>query len=458
MAGQRKFIVALAFVIVLAAFAFFVLSRAADKRSATGQTLPDGSTLRLGTVQFTNGNFSYTATRLKGWQTALLRILPVKLADKLVNGRLSGGITFGSGATGTNLCVFTIHEGRANSKFNNMRIQVFDDLGNTFDAGTTRGVMSTSDMINELRVEGWCPPAFPRRGKMIGLRFYEWGKSNAPCLAEFTMPNPAPGNYPVWTPESLPATRNTNELTVTLVSLQSGLSEARQTNAAASNEIAMTQAAFRIVQSGNGSNSWRPKEVEISDATGNHWTPFASVVSNRHEDGMDYFSFEGALWSGEATWKMRFEFSRVADFDPAEVFTFSDVVVPGATQVINLENSTNVGGSKLQLVAITGEKAKQPGNLKWSTVEDYMNVSIKAAPFPKGFRLNLLRVTDDSGREAEVLRGPDWNSPERVYPFKTPKGAKQLNFTFALHKSRFVEFLAKPEYVYGGDAFHGETR
>jgi hypothetical protein len=448
MSGKTKLIFALALIITLGAFAFFILSNA-DKRALTGQRiLPDGSTLRLGAIQFTNGNFSYTATGITGWRARVCQIFPKSWVTKFGWMPMRGSITFGSGGIGTNLCVFTVHEEPArNARFDDMRLMISDDLGNHFDAGTTRGVMTTSDMINELRVDGWCPPAFPRRGKTLDLRFYKRDESNAPCLAEFIIPNPAPGNYPTWTPQPLPATRTDGDLSITLTSLKSGLSKSDKTGPAASNEVAVTQAAFRVVQTGSKTNAWRPKQVEIRDATGNRWIPYPHMVSSRHEDGVDYLSIDGALWPGEAAWKMRFEFSRIADYEPAEIVTFSNIIVPGATQLINLDNTTNVGESKLQLVAISGEMAEQPGNLKWSMVKKHTNLSIRATPLPDGYRLALLKVTDDSGREADIKREPDWNPPERVYGFKTPDGAKRLNFTFALHKSRFVEFVARPEFV-----------
>jgi hypothetical protein len=338
-------------------------------------------------------------------------------------------------------------DSRAEMRYDDLRVVIGDDQGNRFDGGTPHGVMTSSDMLTIMRVEGWCPAAFPRRGKNLHVYYYERGKSNSPLVADFLIPNPAPGNYPTWTPEALPATRTNEGLSVSLITLKSGLSRKDKTKPAASNEIAVAEAAFRIIQAGRETNAWRPKAVEIWDATGNHWTTYPNTISSRRENGMDYFSFDGGLWPGEAAWKMRFEISRVADYLPDEVFTFSGIIVPGATQVINLENSTNIDDSKVRLMAITGDMAEQPGNLKWSTIKKHSNISISITPFPEGWRLALLKVTDDTGREAEIKREADWNSPQRVYGFKVPAGAKSLNFTFALHQSRFVEFMAKPEFA-----------
>ena len=76
-----------------------------------------------------------------------------------------------------------------------------------------------------------------------------------------------------------------------------------------------------MAQAGHSTNTWRPIGVEISDATGNDWTPFPYKTQAEHEGDLDYFVFDGALWPGEAAWKMRFEFSRVADFEPNDEFS-----------------------------------------------------------------------------------------------------------------------------------------
>jgi len=98
-------------------------------------------------------------------------------------------------------------------------------------------------------------------------------------------------------------------------------------------------------------------------------------------------------------------------------------------------------------MAITGENAKQPGMMRWEALPKHANISIHAEPIPKGRRLALVKVVDDQGREVDVQPGTDWGQGENVFGLTIPKDAKLLDCTFALHKSRFVEFLAKPEFV-----------
>lgn len=437
----------LALPIALAGFVFYVLTQSREHYTKV-QKLPNGATLWLVGVEMTNGFHTFQSKAVTGWRKTLSEHLPRALTSKFGWLPMSGGMTIGTGGKGNSLGLFTSYEGpMTNSEFTFTRLKVFDEQGNTFDAGTAMGTMASFNGKDSIRLDGWLPPAFPRRGKTLGLHYFERKGNEWVRVADFLIPNPAPGNYPTWTAESLPITKTNDDLIVTLESLKAGMSAADKSKPAASNEIALTEAKFRLVQSGHATNAWRPISVEISDATGNDWLPFPHISKVRHEGDADIFSFQGALWPGEAAWKMKFEFSRVSDFDPDEVFTFSGITVPGATQVITLDNATNVGGCKLQLKAISGEKAEQPGNLKWVTVKQRVNISIAVNPVLADRRLALLQVTDENGHEGDITREPDWNSGERVYGFKVPEGAKQLSLKFALHKSRIVEFQARPEFV-----------
>jgi hypothetical protein len=445
MSGKVKLIFISAVVIALGCFTAFLLFRTDTPASTVQrlaiQRLPDGSFFQLGSVSFTNGNLSYFARPVER--------LPKSWTARLGWLRKGGGLTIGGSAQATNLGWFTIFQDTTNRNYTAIRAVVSDEEENAFGAYEA-GALASYNPNEIIRVNAWMMQAFPRRGKTLNLRYYQFEPTASKWLpyATFSIPNPATGIYPKWSAEPMPATRSDGDLFATLKNLKSGLGKENPQSPAASNELAVTQAVFQLAETNHATNSWRPISVEISDATGNRWTPYAHVYSNQLEGDSDVFSFDSQLWPGESAWKLRFEFSRSADFDADEIFTFNGITVPGATQVITLDNSTNVAGSKLQLIAISGESAEQPGNLKWSTVKQRVNISVRVDPLPADRRLTLLKVTDDSGREAQVDDLPDWNLSERIYAFQAPVGASKLNFTFAFHKSRFAEFVVKPEFVH----------
>ena len=63
-------------------------------------------------------------------------------------------------------------------------------------------------------------------------------------------------------------------------------------------------------------------------------------------------------------------------------------------------------------------------------------------------RLTLVRLTDDQTNDIENMNQGtfgDGKSTTYRYGLRNVFGATNLNLTIALHKSRFVEFTAKPE-------------
>ena len=65
-----------------------------------------------------------------------------------------------------------------------------------------------------------------------------------------------------------------------------------------------------------------------------------------------------------------------------------------------------------------------------------------------GMRMTIVKLTDDQGNDIGYWSG-GWNGSgtSTLYQFslRDVAGATNLNLTIALHKSRFVEFTAKPE-------------
>ncbi len=167
----------------------------------------------------------------------------------------------------------------------------------------------------------------------------------------------------------------------------------------------------------------------------------------KHAGGADEFTFAGSLWPGEAAWKLRVEFSRTAGFDRDEIWTVRGIAVPGTNQLINLAQSTMRGDSTVKLVAITGTKAKQPGDMQWIAEAGQINISVRVTPKPDDERFSLIAALDDRGQRVAVHPAPDWNRGNYVYGLALPPGAKTVDCSFVLHRSRFVEFLAKPEFA-----------
>ena len=76
------------------------------------------------------------------------------------------------------------------------------------------------------------------------------------------------------------------------------------------------------------------------------------------------------------------------------------------------------------------------------------HLSMHAENFPHDGYLRLVEITDDAGKRVKGEAGL-WNNSEQIFSFDSGQDVKKLNFVFALTKYRFVEFMAKPDYVGG---------
>jgi hypothetical protein len=267
-------------------------------------------------------------------------------------------------------------------------------------------------------------------------------------VAEFHIKNPLWSSYPVWVPDPLPTTRLAGDLSVTLTEFRTGLSIEDPAKAARTNETIVTRASLQATQGDKASPNWQAKMVEISDASGNRWAPFLQPESLTPAGSQYDLSWVGGLWPGEPAWRLRFEFSRTAGFAPEELWTVRGLRVPQPTEILTLDNSTTNQAATLSLVAFTGADADQPGDLKWLMEKGEPRLSIRAAPVLEGWRLSLVSIVDDHRRPVDTHPSADWGwtKGQLVFGLKLQPGAASVDCTFALHQSRFVEFLARPEF------------
>ena len=160
-------------------------------------------------------------------------------------------------------------------------------------------------------------------------------------------------------------------------------------------------------------------------------------------------NFMGALWPGEAAWRIKAEFSRATNFPPEELVTVAGIPVPESKDVIALNLTTNIAGGQIKLLFISGAEQEQPGNLKWSGFHDRVNLSVRTdLPAEPIRRLRMVKITDDGGLAVKDLMGHgDANGLQATYGFAPHESARFLTITFAVPASRFVEFLARPDFL-----------
>ena len=213
------------------------------------------------------------------------------------------------------------------------------------------------------------------------------------------------------------------------------------------------QAGFHVERNGKPVNNWEPVSVETSDATGNHVTGWCN---NQWQDNDLTTTYQWGLWSDEPAWKVRFEFSQQSDFVAGELWTVQNIPMqPGLQQDFWNFNSNNRRNGTNSVFAETDLNgfhlkifpAKQFTDVPQNT-QPTGGLTIQATPsLPAGMRLMLAKLTDDQGNDIGNWNSGTFgngNSTTYRYGLREIDGVTNLNLTVALHKSRFVEFTAKP--------------
>ena len=142
------------------------------------------------------------------------------------------------------------------------------------------------------------------------------------------------------------------------------------------------------------------------------------------------------------------EFSRTSGFNDDELWSVQDLPVqPGHMQDFwnygrNRKDyafaETTLNGIHLKLFPAKQFTDQSPGN---GQIEG--GFQIQTDPATDGMRMTLLKVTDGQGH---AIQNWNWSQggTDHRFGLRDLGSVKSLNITLALHRSRFVEFKAKP--------------
>jgi hypothetical protein len=268
--------------------------------------------------------------------------------------------------------------------------------------------------------------AFPHRDPKLTVNFfYRSPTGQATNCGSLQVLNPLHRAYPEWEPEPLPAKKVTSEFEVTLLAVHAGNDD--------------TRVDLRIPAPAGGL-AWQIVGVESSDATGNSVHNFPMNWSGRGND--IGFSLQSGLWPSEKAWKLKFEIARTTGFAPDTLLTFKNVP-------LGLVNSSNAVGWTTNFAGVTvtleGITRRTPNTNAFNNRLPPSNVKFTNSRLPAGTRLDLLRIAYDQGT-TNPSESFSFSDNERNYSLsQIPLDAKTADFTFAVHQSRFVEFIVHPE-------------
>ena len=329
------------------------------------------------------------------------------------------------------------------------------------DSGGTNQAASTAAVFNEqgneseptwvsksayfpsgTKVIGWAFANYPRDARAVGLKIFRYDAGPQPrVLAEFRVRNPGPRRHPTWTAPPFPMTERCGELSCTLVNLTAGQATRSRFDMYSPFRANGNLALFQISEAGKPTRAWNVAAIQAVGSTGNicdtktmSCTPLGEYL---------LVEFDGALWPVETAWKLKVELSRAADFNASELYTVKAVplpAVPGTPGRTNLQ--ATVEG--LSLLGLRLERAYPAGPFPPGLFQHNAVASLETASAIEGTRVTLVRAVDDRGRPVLHQPGSSGNNTVHRYELRLAPGVTHVDFTFAIHRSRFVEFLSRP--------------
>lgn len=293
-------------------------------------------------------------------------------------------------------------------------------------------------------------PVFPRRAGKLRVTIHQSDKSwNEFTAAEFVFASPVTETFPVWTPESMPAVRKTNDLEVRLTRLAFGVSSQRNFTPARADERSRAEAAFEILEHGKSTDKWIPDGVKMSDATGNERSQ--GSWGGKWRKGSYNFSWSPALWRDKGGMKFKFEMTRTpkGGFTTNELIVLKDVPVPQGTNVTRLDLVTNRLGHAVRIIGLAGANGKiQTSPHRFRSASSDPELFLEVTPPLLDKQLDLISVIDDQRRDGKSS-GASWSRPSGTYELSLDyhNEAKTVDITLAVHRSFYVEFVVEPEIL-----------
>ena len=299
--------------------------------------------------------------------------------------------------------------------------------------------------------------AFPRRQGKFVVRVQEQSNSGQEMSdKKLVISNPARRSFTQWTAEPLPTTKEDGDVAVTLAKLTFGADMPYQRNRDDADDAANkgVQAVFHVERGGKPVANWQPVTVETTDATGNHVN--GGISQNNWQDNADTVVYQYGLWPDEPAWKIKFEFSQQSDFADNELWNVQNVPVrPGSQQEMYNFAANRRPGSTNALVAETdlngfhlrlfpAKEFTDAGNNNWMQGGLFLETSPAVG---NAWRMTV-KVTDAQTNDiqsSEYSTSQNNNISSYHFRLQDVSGLTNLNVSIALHKSRFVEFTAKPE-------------
>lgn len=309
----------------------------------------------------------------------------------------------------------------------------------------TEPVDATSKQVSYPKTVAWRFENYPRLQKEFKVRFYDYDlfRVRARREGEVAVRNPVAIVKPPAPASSAPVNATNGVLECTLRSLLCGGPPPRRPLTARNAIAPWVTARFEFRENGQPATDWTIKRVESVGATGNYF--MGDRLAEELEEGRRVARFTGAFWQDEMDWKLIVEVTPTRNF-PAESFWTVRLVTSAFLHesfATNLQaEARGLRHARVTIVPAIGDTL-QPDKPGLRVVA----LRINYTPDAPDLYVDVAGATDGEGHELRVTPSPSPRAGLSEANVELLSNTHDLNLTFAIHRSRKLEFRVRPEFV-----------
>lgn len=315
----------------------------------------------------------------------------------------------------------------------------------------------------------WAPPSgkqltsvgfaiWPRRAKHLEFVLYEADPAyHFSEVGRFHITAPTTSATARWQPASLPVTSNAGDLAVTLMQFSTGVGHSTYSSVTSdgqrnvrfnSTDPGEEPAAFAVfrVTTPRTNEVWDVAKVWLADAGGNRKK---ATTWSGARDGI--LRFGPALWPDEPGWKLLLDFKRMQNIPPDETLNLTNIAIPavGTTNTYHLTNRIN----GIQTVFASFVHRPNVTNNSWSS-RDTSSFKLEHDTLGERIVVDLISISSPGLSTNMQASGSSWTDTSYEASLLTiPEGVTNLNLTYAVQRTRRVEFVVAPNWIQGTNGF-----
>jgi hypothetical protein len=292
-------------------------------------------------------------------------------------------------------------------------------------------------------VMGWNFSNYPRRERRFRFRLYSTSSSLLTNMAEIVIANPRTSTATALNSLPLPQRQRENDVEFTLTEFTVGGPMPKSWPVPLlpfSSRTPWNTATFQIAENGNPSPHWKIVSMAVSDATSNSIN--CRLDSKIFAPAEIRCRFPEVLWPSESSVRLTAEFVRTARFATNEMWTAKGVPVSNKPNRWQPSPYPEIHGMRITSLEVNPAPS---GPVAPSALRRTAHLVLRTLPQLRGIRPILLEARDNEDRVVRFEEISLFQNGTLWFALEVPEDATSIDFTLAITRTCFVDFVAKPD-------------